>query len=119
MQQRRVDTLAEELWVVSFFSQQCVQKWFTGRFLAAAVRLNCYEDGINFGQMLGIVEAQNPAAVLFAVHVEDAEGCGVGVFSRLALPLSPHLEPACILDSPAIVAIQNVKNTPTISPLKY
>ena len=43
--------------MVRFFSQECVQERFTGWLLAAAVRFDGDEDGVNFRKLLGIVEA--------------------------------------------------------------
>jgi hypothetical protein len=64
IQQKRNSTHSQTaLWVVSFFSQQRVKKRLAGRFLAAAMRFNRDEDGIDFGEMLGILEAKDPAAV--------------------------------------------------------
>ena len=67
--------------MVRFFSQQRIQKRFAGWLLAAAMGLNGNENSIDFGEMLGVVETKNPAAVGLAVHVEDAEVGGVGFFS--------------------------------------
>ena len=49
--------------VVGFFSQQGVEQRFAGGLGVADVWFNRDEDGVNFCELLGIIQAQHPAAV--------------------------------------------------------
>src|SRR5437762_13987247 len=83
-----------------------VEKGLAGRFVAAAVRLNRDKYGVDLRQLLRIVKAQYPAAVLLAVLVENAEidGRSLGRF----VP-APRLE-GHILDARLPVEIEGVKD---------
>lgn len=67
--------------MIRFLSQQGIQERLASRFLAAAVRLDRDKDCINFGQLLRIIQAENPASVRFAVHVENAKIHGVNLLA--------------------------------------
>jgi hypothetical protein len=44
--------------MVCLFSEHCVEERLAGRFLAAAVWLDCDKDSVNFCQLFGIVKSQ-------------------------------------------------------------
>jgi len=59
--------------VIDFVAEQCVKERLAGGFLAAAMRFYRYKDSINLGQLFWIVEAHDPAAIGFVVHVKNAQ----------------------------------------------
>jgi hypothetical protein len=49
--------------MIYFFTKQGIQKGLAGWLVAASAWLDRNEDCIDFGQTLGIVKAQHPAAI--------------------------------------------------------
>ena len=49
--------------VIRFFSQQRIEEGLSSWLLAAAVRLDGYEDRVDFGELLGIIPTKNPAPI--------------------------------------------------------
>src|SRR6202007_1474597 len=95
---------------VGLVAEQRVQKRFTCGLVAAAPGLDRYEDSVDLGQLLGIVEPHHPAAVGFVVHVKDTQ---IHRRSRLSLrgfTLAPDLEGAGVYDSGLPVEIERVEN---------
>src|SRR5258708_7141251 len=72
--------------MVCVSSERSVQERFARRSVAATLRLNCNEDGINFRESLGIVAAQSPPAVCFVVHVQNAETQRLSLVRFLTAP---------------------------------
>ena len=96
--------------MVRFFPQERIQERLTSWFLAATARFDGDEDGVNFRELLGIVQAQNPAAVQFAVHVENTEIRGMCLLAWFVISLSPDLEGAGVLYSRFTIEIEGVKD---------
>src|SRR5579864_6683295 len=96
--------------VIGFAAQQGVEEGFTGWLLTAAMGLDSHEYGIDFLQLLRIVEAQHPPPIGFAVHVEDPEIRGVILFFRSRVSLSPNLERAGGLDPRLAIEVEGIKN---------
>src|SRR5438093_1539260 len=59
--------------MIRFSPKRSVKKGFAGWLVAAAVRLDGDEDRIDLAQLLRVVKAKDPAAILLAVLIEDAE----------------------------------------------
>src|ERR1700722_19415632 len=73
----RLPVKAEPLRMIRFPAQEGIEKGLVGRLLAAAVRLNRNKDGVNFSELLRIIQPQHPAAIRLAVHLKNA-GIGSG-----------------------------------------
>ena len=96
--------------MVRFFSQQRIQERFASWLVAAAMGLNRNKDSINLGELFRIIQAQNPAAIRFAVHVQNAEIHCVVLLARFGVFLSPDLESAGILHSRLVIEIKSIKD---------
>jgi hypothetical protein len=77
--------------VIRFSTQKRVKEGLASGLLAAAVWLNSHEYSVDFGKLLRILETENPAAIRFAVHVENAE-IGRTILPRPAVFSTPNLE---------------------------
>ena len=80
--------------MIRFAAQERIQKWLASGLLAAAMRFHRDKYRIDFGELFRIVEAENPAAVRFAVHVQDTEIGGVVFLARFDVALTPDLKRA-------------------------
>ena len=83
--------------MIRFFSKQRIQERFASRLVAAAVGLNRNKHSINLGELFRIIQAKNPPAIRFAVHIQNAEIHCVILLARFGVSLSPDLESAGIL----------------------
>ena len=59
--------------MIGFVAEEGVEEGLAGGLMAAAAGLDGDEDGVDFGDALGIVEAHDPAALGFVVHVENSQ----------------------------------------------
>ena len=59
--------------MIGLVAKEGVEKWFACGLVAPAPRLDGDEDGIDLGQLLGIVEPHDPAAVGFVVHIKNTQ----------------------------------------------
>src|ERR1700692_4550842 len=66
---RKDSLLPGRLGMIRFFSKQRIQERFAGRLVTAAMGLNRNKDSINLSELFRIIQAKNPAAIRFAVHV--------------------------------------------------
>src|ERR1700722_16522398 len=97
--------------MVRFLAQQGVEKGLARGFGTAAMRFHGDEDCIHFGHLFRIIEAQNPAAVRFAVHVQNPQIHGASFFAKFRrFLLSPDLEDAGILYSRLMIKVKGVKD---------
>src|ERR1700676_150964 len=96
--------------MIRFLPQQRIQEGFAGRLLSPALWLDGNKDSVNLSEFFRIFQAKNPAAVRFAVHVQDAEIHRAFFLARLGISLSPDLESACTLDAGLVIEVKSVKD---------
>src|ERR1700722_1561118 len=74
------------------------------------MRFDCNKHRIDVSQLLVVIEAQNPAAVGFAVHIQNAEVHGAGFFAEFRVFLPPDLEDAGVLYSGLMIEVEGVED---------
>ena len=102
--------VTRSLGMIRFSSQQRIEEGFAGGLLTSTVRFDRNKNSVDFGELFRIVEAQNPATVRFAIHVQNAEiRCAI-LLARFGISLSPDLESAGILDAGFVIEIERIED---------
>ena len=55
--------IPQNLRMIRFVPKKCVQERLARRLVAAAARLDRDKDGVDLGQLLGVVKAHHPPAI--------------------------------------------------------
>src|SRR5882762_1214286 len=84
-----------------------VEEWFSAGMKTSARPLHSYEDSVNLGQRLGVIELQDPPFLPCPVFIKDAKiQCLLPVRTMLA----PRLKRTCLLRLCLPIKVVGVKD---------
>ncbi len=83
------------------------KEWLSAGFVAAAIRFDGDEYGINLSQPLGIIEFQHPAFFRCIIHVKDPK---IECLLRVGPSPSPRLKSSGILQTRLLIEVVGVED---------